>query len=230
MNNTSNTSFEQTPEQYEPVIQSGIDQNEISSSQEKVVPRNATFGTLIINEDIHCNLLSPQEKKLYQQGFHTLESLVDGSNNVERMVLTNPDMVSGIVGIQPLVSMKTGEAVLLYQSFKRAGNAFQNGYTFLEFGKERDYLKILVNTQAADSILRTHHDVLGIELPDRPMQQHEIVNNIIQLLNSSDARQANLAHGLLRGFPREDCQAWANRQNIQPNRIPQLKNVEDLGR
>lgn len=143
------------------------------------------------------------------------------------MVLTNPEMASGIVGIQPLVSMDTAEAGLFYQSFRRAGIDFNQDFSFLEFGEERDHLKILVNDRAAENVLKTHQGILGITLPDRPLKKDEIISFSTQLLGQTDTRKANLAHGLLIGFPLEDCQHWVE-LGQPPPAIPALKQVENV--
>ncbi|HEX7455977.1 MAG TPA: hypothetical protein VF303_00735 [Candidatus Nanoarchaeia archaeon] len=191
-------------------------------------PEKVTFGIIEIEEDLKADLLTPEERAVYQSGFHTLKEIVERSDNIGRMVLTNPDITSGVVGLQPLVSMKTGEAVMLYQSFRYTGVDFQKDYSFLEFGKEASHLKVLVNDQAAENILRTYQKELGVTVPTRPLQKDEILSFISQLLNSTDIRQANLAHGLLSGFPLEDCQRWVGRPDSTLRSIPTLGKVENL--
>jgi len=146
-------------------------------------------------------------------------------DNVSRMVLTNPDIASGIVGLQPLVSMQTGEAAVVYQAYKRAGIDFQQDFSFLEFGKERNFAKIMMNNRAAENVLRTYQKELGISVPDRRMSNSEVLAHSVQLLNDSDPKRTHLAMGLFSGFPLEDCQSWLQSANAQP--IPQIKQITD---
>lgn len=204
------------------------DKNDVAKP-EMEIPKNTTFGSIEVKEDLNTDLLTPHEKNLYMGGFAMLEDVVNASeNNVVKMVLTNPDISSGIVGLQPLVSMKTGEAILLYQAYRHARIDFNQDYSFLEFGKERHYMKIFVNDRAAENVLRTYQKELGVILPDRVLQKDEILSYTTQLLGSSDVKKANLAHGLLSGFPLEDCQYWINDGQATINGIPPLKKVENL--
>jgi hypothetical protein len=192
-------------------------------------PCHATFGAIEVDEDLNAQLLTEHEQKLYRGGFEVFKEIVTAAdNNVEKMVLTTPDMVSGVVGLQPLVSMDTAEAGILYQSFGRAGINFHQDFSMLEFGKERNYLKILVNDRVAENVLRTYQQALGIALPERQLQKDEILTYTMRLLNSSDVRQANLAHGLLSGFPLEDCQQWINSGEAAVNSIPPLRKMDDI--
>lgn len=199
------------------------------STKEIVSPRKATFGSVKIQEDLQSDLLTQHEKKLYHGGFVMLEDVVGSvDDNVIRMVLTNPDVVSGIVGLQPLVSMNTAEAGVIYQAFRGARINFNQDYSLLEFGKEKDFIKILVNDRAAEHVLKTYQHVLGISIPERTLEKDEILNFTTQLLGSTDLKRANLAHGLLSGFPLEDCQYWIEGGKAQLNPISQLKKIGDV--
>ncbi len=191
-------------------------------------PRNAIFGSIEVKENLDSDLLTRDEKVLYRGGFEMLKDVTAAAdNNIERMVLTTPDVVSAIVGLQPLVSMDTGEAGLVYQAYRKAGIDFNQDYSFLEFGKERGYLKMMVNNRAAELVLRTNQKELGIELPNRRLSNDEVTNQITSLLGNPDAKKANLAHGLLSGFPLDDCK-YAVEGGRSFSTIPPLKKVEGL--
>jgi hypothetical protein len=191
-------------------------------------PRRATLGAFEIQEDRQADLLTPTEKILYRSGFERLQAAVGAAdNNIVRMVLTTPDMVSGIIGLQPLVSMDTAQVGVVYQAFENAGVDFSQDYSILESGKEMNYLKILVNDRAAENALRIHQDILGLTLPERPLQKNEILSYTTQLLNNSDTKRSNLAHGLLSGFPLEDCQRWVNTRE-QLTSLPSLKQIPNV--
>ena len=191
-------------------------------------PRTAIFGRIEVKEDLNTDLLSRDEKVLYRGGFEMLKDVMSAAdNNIDRMVLTTPDVVSGIVGLQPLVSMDTGEAAFVYQAYRKAGIDFNQDYSFLEFGKERGYMKMMVNNRAAELVLRTNQKELGLQLPDRRLSNDEVTTQITSLLGSGDAKKANLAHGLLSGFPLDDCK-YAVEGGRDFQTIPPLKKVEGL--
>lgn len=191
-------------------------------------PRNAIFGSIEVKENLDSDLLTRDEKVLYRGGFEMLKDVTAGAdNNIDRMVLTTPDVVSGIVGLQPLVSMETGEAGLVYQAFRKASIDFNQDYSFLEFGKERGYIKMMVNNRAAELVLRTNQKELGIELPNRRLSNDEVTVQITTLLGNTDAKKANFAHGLLSGFPPDDCK-YAVEGGRNFSTIPALKKIEGL--
>lgn len=204
-----------------------IEQNS-PPKHEKREEKAVTFGAIEVVEDLQADLLTPQEREIYQHGFDTLKEITIGTDNIQRMVLTSPDITSGIVGLQPLVSMRTGEATLIFQAFDRAGIEFQNDYSFLEFSKESTDLKILINDRAAENILRMYQKELGISFPTSPLQKSQTISYVIQILNNTDIKQKHLAYGLLSGFPIEDCIHWVQHLNPDRNPIPSLKMVEDL--
>ena len=196
--------------------------------KEVVPPRTAIFGRIEVNEDLNADLLTRDEKILYGGGFEMLKDVMAAAdNNIDRMVLTTPEVVSAIVGLQPLVSMDTGQAALIYQAYRKAGIDFSQDYSFLEFGKERGYLKMMVNNPAAELVLRTHQKELGIQISDKRLTNNEVNAQITSLLGSADAKTANLAHGLLSGFPLDDCR-YAVEGGMAVQTIPPLKNVENL--
>lgn len=173
-------------------------------------PRTVVFGSIDVTEDLKTDLLTPHEKKIYRDGFNIFTHLVNSANdNITRLVLIHPDMSSGIVGIQPLVSLTTKEASLLDQSFKMANIDFNQDFSLLE-NKSENWLNLLINHNGAENVLRTYQTELDINLPGKKLQKDEILSCVTQLLNDTDIKRVNLALGLLSGFPLKDCLTWTN--------------------
>jgi len=175
-------------------------------------PRKAVFGSIEVIEDLNTDFLTSSEKKIYRDGFNIFEHLVNSTNdNITRLVLIHPDMSSGIVGIQPLVSLTTKEASLLSQSFQTANIDFNQDFSLLETKGDNWTLNHLINHNAAENVLRTYQKKLGINLPEKKLQKDELLSSITNLLNDIDIKRAHLAHGLLSGFPLNDCLIWTNK-------------------
>ncbi len=192
-------------------------------------PRTVTFGNIEVREDLNTDFLTRDEKVLYRGGFEILKEIMTAAdNNIDKMVLTTPEMISAIIGLQPLTGMRTGQAALIYQAYRKAGIDFSQDYGFLEFGKEGGYTKLMVNIPAAGLVLKTYQKELGIQIPDRRLTNDEIITQIISLMGSADVRKANLAHGLLSGFPLKDCQ-FAVEAVREFSAIPPLQKIEDPG-
>ena len=182
-----------------------------------------SFGQIEIENVSRPDLLQPQEREIFSKGFEKFKLLVQHTDNpAERTVLANPAVMSGLVGIQPLVSCWTGEAMTIMHAFSRAKTNFDETYSFLEMGsKGNSYM--LVNEPAVENVLRSHQDQLGITLPDRQLTKEERLKTILDLVNNPVKERSHFALGLLSGFPIEDCQRWVEQSGLNP--ISTLKHV-----
>lgn len=198
----------------------------VPASREGFHPRNIVFGAIEVREAIDKDFLSLQERQVFQFGFNNLENMLGKvANPVERMVLTNPDMVSGIVGWQPAVGVGFGEAAVFYQAFERTGKVFDQEYSLFDFG-HKGTLQLLVNNTAAENKLRIFQNELGIELPNEELTPEQLGTYIVGLLNEPDPKRANLAHGLLSGFPIEDVKYWVENADVRP--VPEVKSIDNI--
>lgn len=182
----------------------------IAPSKDVKKPRTAAFGELVVTEDLTRDLLLPAEREVYQQGIDTLRSLISHADAQDMRILTDPEVVSAIVGLQPLLSFANiQEAETVYRAFQKAGLDFQQHYSLLDWKRPA-----LVNDLAATQILtgmRPKAGELGLAVPDQIQGKQELLAYIVDGLNGPTP-QDHLLYGLLSGYPPEDCEWFMKRE------------------
>ncbi|MBI4226041.1 hypothetical protein HY612_02910 [Candidatus Roizmanbacteria bacterium] len=172
--------------------------------------RSVFLGERRIIEDREANFLSAEEAEVYRQGFKNWQALMANSEDkIEKMILTSARPVSCLVGLQPISSLEHGEGPFLNDCLNKAGGEIKDGFCFL---RNNDGLILMVNLKAAELILRKHQVALGLSLAET-LSRDKIVLEIVNLISSPDQKRADLAAGLLSGYPLKDCVDFINKTN-----------------
>lgn len=174
-------------------------------------PRRVLFGSVEVEEDLQSDLLTPAERQIYQGGFATLNTLLSSEmKDDQRWLLTSPNVAAAIIGIAPMIGVSGAEATEIYNAFRRANIDFADRYTFLAAG-DIAYSGNLVNDEAALYVLRSNQGALGISVKETSSSQEakQELLEAIKVLNSGEAAKPHLAHGILSGFPLNDCEYFS---------------------
>ncbi|MBI3577405.1 hypothetical protein HY086_05195 [Candidatus Gottesmanbacteria bacterium] len=190
-------------------------------------PRTAVFGDLVVKEDLNHDLLTATEREIYQQGINTMQSLIAHADPADIQILTDPEMVSAIVGLQPLIHFANRhEAETIYRSFQKAGIHFGDNYSLLDW-----QLPALINDRASIQILKDVSSSaveLGLSLPAQIPGKQELLTYVVNVLNGP-APHDHLLYGLLSGYPPEDCVAWNKKQGAALGKnLPKVAVVSDI--
>jgi hypothetical protein len=170
--------------------------------------RSAVFGKVDIQEDLTHDLLDPEERNLYKEGFQIWKSCIEStSGNISKIVLLEPQSASVVIGYQPFVAIKKPEASILYQALYRTVPDIDDKFRLLTQINRKDEVIELLNIPAIRHVLKKYHQELQLDKMTYSLSTDEIVR-VYMDLNRSDNR--SLANGLLSGFPYQDCVMYAS--------------------
>lgn len=172
--------------------------------------RQVIFNDVSITERLE-NQIPPEEFDEYKKRFSIFKDMVESAEDPsERKFLSSRMVFSTVMGLEAESSFFPNEGKVLYKALERS-KAKDDFVCFV--GGRYESSVSFVNLQAAERILRERSDLLGISLPERDLTKDEISQYVMDLYNQSDPKAANMAIGILSGFPPLAVNYWVNKND-----------------
>ncbi len=176
------------------------------------IPQHAFFGSVEVTENVGADLLTPADRNIYKDNFHVLQEVTAKAPDSAKLVLTSARMMSGIVGIHPMVDIEvdehiedhTGDARTIVDAFKSSGVDFDSRFSLLS--SEHGSI-FLLNDEAAKRILQVYQADLGTLLPAQGATKEQL-HNALNTLFTGDPQKAHTAFGLLSGISAQDVREF----------------------
>lgn len=183
--------------------------------KEASIPRVDIMGSVQIEEDLKVNLITPEEKAIYQAGFNILQRMTKNAEVADKNTLFSPGITSLIIGTQPFLSVGVKDVQLLFRCAEKSGINIENELTFFNWGYELKIAQAL-NWRAAELVLRQNQAELHLNLPTDPMTKSEVVRTVLSLLRGGDNLEVDtITRGLLSGYPYQDCKEYYQRSEAK---------------